>query len=504
VDVLIELDPIRFRLKPYLHQLRGVSTLIRNPLYGLFWKMRLGKSKAVIDAACTLMDAGEIDTVVIACPAQVKDVWLNEDFGEIMTHAWVGREVMDYNKKHEEYDLENLPVPHAIFLVASYEFLRQEDAQSDFPKVRALLKALKVAGRKTYLVLDEGSALGTWNSLQTRAMMVLRYSETVKRVTILDGTPAGNSTLSVYSKFALLSKDILGVRNFWQFRGRYADVVKQKFSGGRLAQKVVGFKNLEDLTRRTRPYCEYLGQETLDMPTKVPSLLSVTLTSSTWKVYRQMRDEMLAELDSGTLMVNHAAVKVMRLAQICSGFLGGWENPDDPTTTLTKEIGSEATNEYLRWLTQRLEEEPETITIVWCRWRAEIERLLTLLYGLRLNVACIYGGREEGTEWLHPSSTVKGPIVCVGQAQAAQYGRNFSRCSSVTYLSQGYNLVERAQSEERVQAPKIRATTLMTDVLVSGPNGEKTVVHDVVKVLRTREDLAKRTTDQWKKILQEE
>jgi hypothetical protein len=508
---MIELDPNRFKIKPYLHQLRGVSTLLRHPFYGLFWKMRLGKSKAVIDAACTLLDAGSIDTVLICCPAQVKDVWLNPDFGEIKTHAWGQGTVFHYQKKTEELLPFRLTDVRS-FIVASFEFLRQEDAFSEFPKVKNLLETLR--GRKVMLILDEGSALGTWNSLQTKAMMKLRYSSCVTRCVVLDGTPAGSSTLSLFPKFALIDRSVFShvdpetkrikYWNFWQFRGRYASVTEHRTSGGQKYQKIVGFKNLEDLTQRTKPWCEYLGQETLDMPQKVPSLLSVTLAAKTWKVYRQMRDEMLAELDSGTLAVNHAAVKGLRLAQICSGFLGGWENPDDPATTLTKEIGCEVTNIYLGWLKERLEEDPKLKTVAWCRWRPEIERLVTLLYGLRYNVAVIYGGKEENTEWLHPSSTLDESVILVGQPQAGQYGRNFSRATSVTYLSQDYNLVTRSQSEERVQAPKIRATTLLTDVLVYGPDGQKTITHDIVKVLRTGEDLARRTTDGWRKALSDE
>lgn len=501
---MIELDPTRFKLKPYLHQLRGTGTLLRKPVYGLFWKMRLGKSKAVIDAACTLMEAGMIDTVLVCCPAQVKDVWLNKDFGEIKSHAWLEVDRLHYQGKSKEAVGDLLRrFSRRSFVVTSFEYLRQEDAYGDFPLGRYLVDSLRLGRRRVMLVMDEGSALGTWNSQQVKVMMKIRYADVIKRVVLLDGTPAGNSPLCLYSKFALLNKDILGCRNFWQFRGRYADIMKRKGSGHRYEQ-IVGFKNLEDLTYKTKEYCEYLGQETLDMPRKVPSLLTVALKPKAWKVYKQMRDEMIAQLDCGTLAVNNAAVKALRLAQICSGFLGGWDNPDDPQTTLTEEVGSEATDTYLEWVTQQIAVDPKFKTIVWCRWRPEIERLVSMLAGLRINVGCIYGGKNENMEWFHPSSTMDEAAVGVGQVQAAQYGKNYSRATAVTYLSQDYNLVSRQQSEDRVQAPKVRATTLMMDVEVTGPDGQLTVVHDIIKVQRTKENLANRTVEKWKEVLRDE
>lgn len=494
--------------------------------YGLFWKMRLGKTKAVIDAACLLHEAGLISAVVIACPAQVKDVWLDPTLGELQKHCFVPYQVWHYGRRELDREPGKL-----LFVVASYEYLRQENAQGDFYKVENLLTCL--GHDKIFVVNDEGSELGTHDALQTKAMMRLRYSARVTRYVMLDGTPAGDSTLCLYSKLALIDKGILGYKNFFVFKRYHVeeqvitrsvyDEAKGKRRQKIVNKKITGFKDLDVITRKAAPHVEYLA-DVLNMPTKVESLISVPLTVKTWGVYRGLRDELIGELDRGSVQVNHAAVKVLRLAQVCAGFVGGVEDddrldlgdrvdqPSDQPSALsqpgieprkTVELSRETLTGLLRWLQARYQEDRGFRCVVWCRWRPEIERLAEALSRCSPRLGVWYGGRKD-ENFLHPDHPYAGPGIMVCQPQAAKYGVNFSKAGAAVYLSQGYGHVVREQSEERVQAPNGRETTLLLDVLVTGPDGQRTVTHDIISVLRTKEDLAKRTVAQWRTVLQEE
>ena len=151
----------------------------------------------------------------------------------------------------------------------------------------------------------------------------------IKRVTLLNGTPRCNSHLSFYSQFKVLDPAILACRVFEQFRARYSELVKvphkwvvDPVTKERRAvathMEVVAEKNMDDFTRRTAPYCDYLEQDVLDMPKKVPGILTVAMSAKCWKAYCDMRDEMVAEIESGVCAVGQAAVKSMRLAQLCA------------------------------------------------------------------------------------------------------------------------------------------------------------------------------------------
>lgn len=509
---MIELHTSKWKLKPYAHQLRGVKTLLQRPVYALFWKMRLGKSAAIINAACELFEAGIIDTLLVVAPAQVKDVWLDKTLGEIVTHNWSKAKTYEYKNYgyRPEFNALDLPTGEPAFVVASVEFSRQQGPSNNFPLVESLLASL--AGRSVWFVFDEGSVLGNHKTGNTKAMIELRNGEPIKRVTLLDGTPRGNSHMAFYSKFKVMDPAILGCKTFFHYRNRYAKL------GGFKMKEVVGEKNMEDFTHRTAPYCEYLEQDTLDMPEKITAVLPVALDEKAWKVYCGMRDELVAELDSGVCAVGHAAVKCVRLAQICAGFLGGVHEEMQMGLDaelcahtgsvmpgpVTKEIHDAPTEMLMGWLKMRFQERPEFKVVIWSRFVPEIERLAKRCVDAKLLCGLLYGANKSGAGMLHPLVPDTEGFVLIAQPQAAKYGLNLSKADTAVYLSQDYDRVTRSQSEDRIQAPGVRKSSLLADVIVTGPRGQKTIVHDIVASVRAKEDAERRTAQAWKKVLLEE
>ena len=513
---MIEVNPTRFKLTPWPHQLRGINTLLKKHIYGLWWKPRTGKSATIINTACLLFEAGAIDTLLLVAPAQVKDIWCEKTLGEFKVHDWSGAKTYEYKR------IDSLFIPALVpaYVAASVEFLRQQGPRGNFPFVDSLLASL--AGRRVWFVFDEGSVLGSHKSLNTKGMIALRSAACIKRVTMLDGTPRGNSHLSFYSKFKVLDPQILGCRVFEQYRARYSELVKvpHKWVTDPVTKErravathveVVAEKNMDDFIRRTAPYCEYLEQDVLNMPKKVPGILVAAMSQKAWDAYCSMRDELVAEIDQGICAVGQAAVKSMRLAQLCAGFLGGvqefqqagfdgsFEGPLS-STPITVEIDSASTDMLVAWLKLKIEEDKDFKAVVWARFTPEIERLAK-----RLRSVVTMGVKSHGVDTyqgeLHPLSTYAGPYVLVCQPQTAQYGNNFSRARTSIFLSQDYNRVTRAQAAERVQANDAGETTLELDCLITGPRGQKTIVHDIIESVRSKEDAEKRTAEGWKKVL---
>ena len=165
---VIEVNPSKWKLKPWAHQLRLVKVLLVKPVYGLFLKMRLGKTKIVIDAFCTLVEAGVVDTLLVVGPKQVVDIWTEKNLGEIKTHDWSGAKVYEYKKFGGLF----VPSGAPCYIAASVEFLRQQGPRGDFPFVNDLLASL--AGRSVWFVFDESACLANHKSLNTKAMLALR------------------------------------------------------------------------------------------------------------------------------------------------------------------------------------------------------------------------------------------------------------------------------------------------------------------------------------------
>lgn len=524
---MVEISASSFKLKPAAHQVRGAAILLRKPRYGLFWEMRLRKTATIVTAADAALESGLVDVIVVTCPAQVKSVWVDPDLGEIRAHSKRDDGVFNYMARWE-HNLEELNFNYCKYwVVTSFEFLRQENAHGDYHKVEALLEA--IGSKKFWLVLDEASELGNYKSAQHRAVKELAAK--ASRVTLLDGTPNHRGQLQQYAKFGLLGQEVLGFKNYHQFAAVHG------IKGGYKAKQVVGFRGQsEDLEfkgrdgvlrkyrsidSKVKPFCEYLQRKDVsDMNWSEPerSFFTVALTPKTWGVYKQMRDEMLADLDSGKCLAQHASVRAMRLAQICAGFIGGVEvtctadgivTPSTlgaPESTIlppkqTVEISSETRVEVVKWLERKLEVIPDFKCVVWCRWVPEIESLLQLLKSAGVPAGFIYGKGETSCELLHPTHPYVGPLVLVAQPQAARYGRNFSKADTAVYLSRDYDPVTASQSEDRIQAPG--QLNLLLDVLVTGPDGQKTITWDIRKQVLNKVGVGQRTASEWKRALED-
>lgn len=344
----MSLDFSRCRLPPFQHQLEDVPWLMEHPYAFIMSEMRTGKTKIVIDAAQFMYEQETIDTVIVVSPSPVRDVWANEDLGEVAKHAWqsMTNRVIEYHAKLRTWIHPNpLEVGKTTFtlkngltwFVTNFEFLRS--------KAR-LEELLPYCGPKTLLVVDESSFVKNHSSQQTKACMKLRWLHPelgvprCGRIVLLNGTPIFHSPKDLFSQCNLLHPSILDCPYITHFLARYATQTAVLGIGGKaittpygkVVQKISGWtkEGIEDLQRRLAPVSvRRLQKDCIDMPPKLePVVLSAAMTPEEWSSYKQMRDELVVWLKSGQVAVSAtAAIKALRLAQITSGFIGGIEEP---------------------------------------------------------------------------------------------------------------------------------------------------------------------------------
>lgn len=502
------MDFSRCILPPYDHQRTGIRALVEKPVFALFDEPGAGKSKQVIDAAIMLYEQKTIDLVLIVCPSAVKPVWFDPELGQLTRHLWtdVPCHISEFHTKGRQWESGPAGTP-LRWMITNYEYLR------DPLKLRTLL-ALVTA--RTLLVLDESSAVKTARAQQTRACKKLRRQ--CGRVVLLNGTPIDNSPLDMYSQGNILSPTILDTPSLQVFRARYATM------GGWQGREIVGWRDLDDLTARFAPYVlRRLKKDCLDLPEKMaPVTITATLTPATWKHYCKMRDDLMVWLTTATASVaSQTITKVMRLAQITSGFIGGIEDQglddDLPAYLRTEvtptvfheleEIGDEKLQTFVQWHADQLAANPKFKCIVWCRFRNEVSRLRDALK-TRVEVGTIWSGpkeeREHALRLMHPDTTPNAPAVLIGTPATGAFGLNLSGADTAVYMSNDRRLLIRLQSEDRIHRPTQTRTCNYFDVIATGPQGQKTIDHHIIKMLWERRDLADMTTAAWRDALTEE
>lgn len=511
----MKFDTRKFKSQPFAHQLEGIEALIKNKAFALFDEMGAGKSKQVIDAACVLAERGEIDTVIVVAPAAVRSVWLDKDFGEIKKHSWGDTHVIEYHAngfqfKWNTYDMRD--EDEITWIVTNYEFLRSIKNLSTLTK--------KVHNLNVMLVLDESSYLKSRTAQQTKAIRDLRGH--CDRCVLLNGTPVTNNPLDIWSQFQILDPKILSNRyndNFYHFRSEYAVMRSERF-GGRSFQKCVSFKNLDKLSKLTKPYVlRRLKKDCLDLPEKLYTVREVPLTNESWERYKTLRAEALIELDDGEMQLEpNAGVRLMRLAQLTSGHLGGGtssvdateeaQNPHCQVIDSGERSITDLSSEKLDWCVKYLTEEcTARAVIVWCRWRRERERLSKMLCSTgKVFVFEIYGGqskaeREDAIRGFQERMAI--PAIMIAQPHAGGFGLNLQVATEAIYLSNDYSLGVRLQSEDRCHRPGQTSNVLYTDVIAVGPKGQQTIDHLITKALRSKEDLSRMTCARWRRELEE-
>jgi hypothetical protein len=530
------------RLPHREHQLVGVKTLLEHRYLLLADEVGCGKSKQVVDTAQILFDRKEIDTVLVITPGFARSTWAEEDeaLGEVAKHAWkrVPNVIHEYHKHYTNLQWDATALN---WVVSNYEFIRRDD------RLHELMHHLR--GRRTFLVLDESWAIKGFSD-QMKACRMLRVKR-ADRVVELNGTPlADGKPQDLYYPMMILSPDILDVKNRTHFKSKYC------IMGGFQNKQVISYQNLDDLNQRIAPHVlSRRTRECWDLPKMLePVTIEARMSPDEWKIYKDMRDDMVASVGQSASTASQAIVKALRLAQITSGFLGGLEeltlddwcapvgpgrvlptnapipqwlrkaediHEDSPirqeapapnATTparpeqrgpLTREIGRAKLDAFLHWLDTR-EPQPHKL-LVWSRFTPELERTTQALARVYPHVFQLRGGqakddRAAAKRFLAPGGDARSG-ACVGNQKAGGASLNFAAANIAVYLSNSPALIERTQSVGRIERPGATQPMLIVDVLACGPKGQKTIDHAILKALRGKDDMAQWTVQQWRDLL---
>lgn len=504
------------RMPHRAHQLEGVLWLLERKFGGLYDEVGAGKTKQIVDTAQILWLQKEIDTVLVVAPGYARSTWADEDplLGEVAKHAWesVPNVIHEYHKHYTDLEFHSAALN---WVVTNYEFIRRDARLWD------LMKQLRT--RRSWLVIDESWAIANFSD-QMKAVRTLRVKRSA-RVTQLNGTPlADGAPEDLYYPMNILDPSILDAKNRAEFRTRHC------IMGGYMNKQVVDYQNLDDLNARIAPYVlSRRTRDCFDLPPMLdPITLEAPLDPPNWKIYKDQRDDMVSWLGDQVSVSQQAIVKILRLSQITSGYLGGLETlevaappPTDlpeylfklhgdvvaPTAPLAgpavREIGREKLDVLLRWL------KGQNILklLVWCRFRPELERTTDALRALYPNVFQLRGNQTEderraAKDFLAPGPDTRRGCV-VGNPKAGGASLNFSGANIAVYLSRSPALIERTQSIGRIERPGATQPMLIVDVVATGPKGQKTCDHAILKALRGKEDMARWTVDQWRKLVAE-
>ena len=473
----------KFKTKPYEHQLEALKRSWNKKEYAYFMEMGTGKSKVLIDNIAMLYDKGGINAAIIVAP---KGVYRNWSEKEIPPHMpdHVETQIAVWNpaptkKQKEELIKLFTPSDDLKILVINVEAFSTKKGVAFVERF--------ILGHLPLIAVDESTTIKNPKAQRTKNLLKLAINTKYRR--ILTGFPVTQSPLDLYSQSSFLSPHLLGYASYYSFQNRYAQVINRKM-GARSFRQVVGYQNLDELSKNVNEFSyRVLKKECLDLPDKIYQRREVELTPEQKKVYKQLKDYAIAELDSHEIVsVTSILTQILRLHQVICGFVRH-DNGEEV------EVKSNRLDELLNIL-----QEIQGKTIIWANYQYDIKRILKTLQEITgtESVATYYGETpdEERQEIIRrfqdPNSQLQ---YLVSNTQTGGYGITLTEASNVIYYSNNYDLEKRLQSEDR--AHRIGQTNKVTyiDLVAKGTVDEK-----IVKALRNKLDLAQEVLgdEKWK------
>ena len=461
-----------FRLPPFQHQLEALELSHDKEEYALFCEMGTGKSKILIDTMSMLYDRGEIEAALIIAP---KGVYKNWEQNELPVHlpTHIVHDIIMWSPAQTQKNLKNLErafdrsenLKIVVMNIEAFSTDKGTNFALEFAKARRIL-----------MTVDESTTIKNRTAKRTKNVVTVGKAAKYRR--IMTGSPITQSPLDLYSQCEFLGPYILGFQSFWTFQNRYALMVKRSV-GTHSFNKITGYQNLNELGELIEKFSYRKRKEDcLDLPDKIYTKRSVELTDKQAKIYGQLKRQALADLDNGTVTAQHVLTQLLRLQQVCSGFV----KLDDGSI---EEIGGNKLNELMEAL-----EEIDGKAIIWANFTHDIlaiEKALIKEYGAD-SVRTYYGETkvDDRQQMVRDFQNMEHPLrFFIGQPRTGGYGLTLTAATTIVYFSNGYDLEVRLQSEDRAHRIGQKNNVTYIDIVT-----ENTVDEKILRALRQKINIA--------------
>jgi SNF2 family DNA or RNA helicase len=254
--------------------------------------------------------------------------------------------------------------------------------------------------------------------------------------------------------------------------------MKTIYAHGRSVQVVDKFKNLGELSDQLKNFSyRVLKEDCLDLPDKIYMKRNIKLSPDQLKLYNQMKETALANLNGKQVTTVNALTQLMRLHQITCGHF----TADDGTTQL---ISNNRIDELMNVL-----EETEGKAIIWAHYQYDINAIteaITKEYGPG-SVVDYYGLTPQDERQPNIKKFQNDPRCrfMVGTPSTGGYGITLTAANTVIYYSNGYDLEKRLQSEDRAHRIGQQKSVTYVDLICN-----ETVDEKIVEALRKKINIA--------------
>jgi SNF2 family DNA or RNA helicase len=451
------------------HQLEG---------WAIHAEQGTGKAKIGIDTAAALALDNQIHRVLIVAPSEVHRNWVTDELPVHMTSAVPYKAVAYDSKKADskqlQEDLRALGKFDGLqILTMTYDGVKTKKGA---PLAEAFLKKAK-----GMMILDESQRIKALKAEQSKVCRYLGKLAKFRRA--MTGTPMCKDPRDYFNPIGYCDPSFWerhGYRTMTAFTQEFAVLGTAPWAKGPVPVRWRQLDHLYEILKEIS--VRVLKKDVLDLPDKLYTKLGFDLSPAQRRVYEQLKNEFLVELEGGiTITAPMAAVRITRLAQVACNYLPTGEGEE---TREYQQIDPDD-NPRLRLLLDRLEDTPHQ-AIVWHRFREDGRLIAEACKKAELTCA-----RYDGTVSLDDRQRARAMFKAgdvqflIANPATISTGITLNEAKSVFYYSMAYNYEQRVQSEDRCHRIGQKDNVLYTDFV-----GRRTVDEMIVKNLLGKDHMA--------------
>jgi len=494
-------------LPAYQHQVIAREKLHMYDFYALLMEQGTGKSRPIIEDWLIRVADGRAQDLVVFGPKGCYMNWIGteEEPGEI--ELWTPPQmrkdirVMPWisgGNTTIKAGLQNfLRVQGPRFLTMNIEAFNLSGPAREY-----LHKFC--SGRKVIGVVDESTTIAHETAARTKFFMYHNGYFVARR--ILSGMVAPESPGDLFTQYWFLHPNIIGVKDWWNFKVRYAEMKKVDFRPrakreedekngvrAKLTNVVVAWRNIEELRGKiNRRSYRVTKDQVLDLPPKIFQYWDVELTPEQEHHYNQMKEKAFTQLEAGVFST--AKIKLDQLGKMQHILCGHVRQEDGETLYDIPENRTEAVVEILHQHTGK--------AIIWAPYPQALRKIVERLreeFGHDSTVG--FWGEHRLADRLAARARIQRDDLTrfiVSNQSVGKFGNTWTRCDMVIYFANSFDNEDRQQSEDR--AHRIGQTKSVTyiDLRARGTLDER-LIQVLRKKLRMSETLV---GDEFKKWLE--
>ncbi len=442
--------------QPWPHQLESFATWKNKRQYAMLWEMGTGKTGELANLIMNHLEAGRIGKALLFMPYRISYGWeweLLDGHGEKVLN------LSDVGSSATRRKMLRAFKGRVVFM--NYDGCAGiEDALFDW-----------IADSKYACAADESTFIK--NDRAQRSKSLCRLGEGASYRYILTGTPMPQGPQDIFGQYKFLDRSIFGA-SFSAFRACWLRL------GGFNNKQILGLRrgqeaNFNELVysvadRRTKAEC-------LGMPPKNYDLQKYKLSPEERKIYDQLAKDWVAEVKSGKISVQNGMIKALRLAQICTGFVGHVEDAERKLHQLG-DSKIKALDELL--------DEVEGKVIIWCAWLENVNAVMALMEKKGIKAVAYTGQTKDADEAEMQFRKDPETRAFVGTGSSGGAGLNLQgpEVKTVIYFSQTHSNFLRQQSEDRAHRGGIKHTVTIIDLVA-----EKSIEMSIVRALRQHREV---------------